>query len=90
MNIIGVSDDENINAWKTAVKKDKIGIWYNIIGLKKDKNGSIDKSEWISKKFGVQVLPTKILIDKSGMIIGRYTGTEEEPAFDKKLSEIFK
>jgi thiol-disulfide isomerase/thioredoxin len=88
--IIGISDDYHIDAWKAAIEKDKVGIWYNILsGFKMNKTGDVDESQWISKKFGVQVLPTKILVDRSGMIIGRYTGTEEEPALDKKLSEIF-
>ena len=30
-----------------------------------------------------------ILIDKNGMIIGRYKGTDDEAVLDKKLSEIF-
>jgi thioredoxin-related protein len=45
--------------------------------------------EDISEKFGVEVIPTMILIDKNGMIIGRYTGAEDNPVLDKKLSEIF-
>lgn len=91
LDIIGVSDDEDIEAWKTAVKKDKIGIWYNILGLKKDKDEKIDDSNRIGQMYGVQTLPTKILIDKSGMIIGRYGGTggEDEKALDAKLNEIF-
>jgi hypothetical protein len=30
-----------------------------------------------------------ILIDRNGMIIGRYKGVNDNPALDKKLSEIF-
>jgi len=91
LDIIAISDDDNIGAWKTAVEKDKTGIWYNILSrFKINSTGEIEESQGINKKFGVQVLPTRILIDKSGMIIGRYTGTEEEPALDKKLGEIFK
>lgn len=41
----------------------------------------------ISEKFGIHTLPTKILIDPFGMIIGRYG--EEEEALDIKLKEIF-
>lgn len=91
LNIIGISDDDNIEAWKTAVKKDKVGIWYNILSeLKMNINtGKIGVSQSISKEFGIHVLPTKILIDKNGVIIGRYKGTEDEPGLDKKLSEIF-
>lgn len=92
LNIIGASDDYNIEAWKTAVKKDKVGIWYNILSENKMNSNTekIKVSQSISKKFGIHVLPTKILIDKNGMIVGRYKGTEQEPELDKKLSEIFR
>jgi thiol-disulfide isomerase/thioredoxin len=91
LNIIGISADDNIEAWKTAVKKDKVGMWYNILSeLKTNSNiRETDAFQSISREFGISVLPTKILIDKNGIIIGRYKGTEEEPKLDKKLSEIF-
>ncbi len=90
LDIIGVSDDDDIEAWKMAVGKDKVGIWHNILsGIKINNTGEINESPWISKNFGIHVLPTKILIDKRGIIIGRYTGTEEEPALDEKLGGIF-
>jgi thiol-disulfide isomerase/thioredoxin len=77
--------------WKEAIKKDGTGIWHNVLsGLRFNTDGTIDESQSISKLFGVHVFPTKILIDKTGIIIGRYTGTEEESNLDKKLSEIFK
>ena len=41
----------------------------------------------ISDKFGIHSLPTKILIDPSGMIIGRYS--EEPGPLDQKLMEVF-
>jgi hypothetical protein len=50
----------------------------------------LQKFFFIIKKFGVHVFPTKILIDRTGIIIGRYEGTDNEAALDKKLSEIFK
>lgn len=92
LNIIGVSDDDNVERRKTAIQKDQAGIWYNILSKNKmnSNNGKLYVSQPISKKFGIHVLPTKILIDKNGVIIGRYEGTEEEPSLDKKLSEIFK
>jgi thioredoxin-related protein len=63
-----------------------------VISFEKDQNGKIDESKMIGKKFGVISLPTKILIDKNGMIIGRYGGTggENDIALDNKLKEIFK
>ena len=41
----------------------------------------------LHKKFGIHDLPTKILIDKNGVILGRYNENDEE--LDKKLKEIF-
>lgn len=91
LDVISVSSDENIEAWKTAIKKDEINIWHNILSrFKIDNTREINESRWITNKFGVQVLPTKILIDKNGIIIGRYSGTEEGPALYEKLRKIFK
>jgi thiol-disulfide isomerase/thioredoxin len=93
LEVIGVSDDDrDTTAWKKAVAKDGTGIWHNVLrGLdwakfeKKEKSGND-----ISFRFGVVSLPTKILIDPNGEIIGRYdNGTdEEEAAMDKKLKDV--
>jgi hypothetical protein len=56
--------------------------------MHKDKDANNQQS--IVKRFGVHVFPTKILIDKNGIIVGRYEGTENEASLDKKFSEIFK
>ena len=90
--IIGIADDDNnITAWKKAIESDSIGLWNHVLrGLNKEaklKGERNDKD--ISEKFAVDVLPTMILIDKNGMIIGRYTGTEDDSELDKKLNEIF-
>lgn len=89
--IIGIADDDgNLKAWEQAIKKDGTDIWYNILqGATESKNGETDISASITDKYGIHALPTKILIDREGIIIGRYTGTEEEPALDKKLEELF-
>ncbi len=88
LEIIAVSDDDDIEAWKMAVRKDNIGIWYNILSSA-DTSEEVGQSSSISKKYGVHVLPTKFLVDRHGIIIGRYTGTEEDPTLDQKLSEVF-
>lgn len=87
LEIIGVAEeyDETGAAWKAAIKKDGTDIWYNILSWL-----NIDKPQSLVKEFGVNVFPTKILIDKTGIIIGRYEGTEGEEALDKKLDQIFK
>ena len=91
LEIVGVSDDDNSpDAWKKAVAQDHTGIWKHVLRGLIMKNGSFDTSEDISKPYGIHSLPTKILIDKNGMIIGRYGGGgENDEAMDKKLEEIF-
>ncbi len=45
--------------------------------------------KWHSETYGIHSLPTKTLIDKNGIIIGRYDkGTDEKKAMDKKIAEI--
>jgi glutathione peroxidase-family protein len=74
--IIGIADDEKTTAaWHKAIKKDKIGIWHHTL------NGDL------MHQFAVYSLPVKILIDRNGIIIGRY-GSVDGAALDKKLEEI--
>ena len=90
--IIGVSDDDgNRDAWQKAVDKDCIGVWKHVLrGLKYNGNGNFDRSNDISDHYGIHSLPTKILIDPNGVVIGRYGGGgENDEAMDKKLSKIF-
>jgi thiol-disulfide isomerase/thioredoxin len=89
-DIIGIADDDYAPpAWKAAVEKDSIGIWHHVLrGY--DRNYMQDKKENpndISEKFGIQSLPTKILIDRNGKIIGRFDS--EEGPLDDRLSKIF-
>lgn len=93
LDIIGVSDDDGSqDAWKKAVANDGIDIWHHVLrGLDWDKiNRGEDNDKDINDKFGIHSLPTKILIDKNGVIAGRYDqGTPEEQAtMDKKIAEL--
>lgn len=89
--IIGIAqDDNNREAWNKAVKQDNIGIWHQILqgfDLNKLKKGEPNEND-IGEKFGINSLPTQILIDKNGVIIGRFEGSGDA-LLDKKLSEIF-
>jgi thiol-disulfide isomerase/thioredoxin len=92
LEVIGVSDDDrDSTAWKKALTKDGTGIWHNVLrGLDWDKLRRGEKNDKdISEKFGIHSLPTKILIDRDGKIIGRYDkGTEEEAAeMDRLLAK---
>lgn len=89
--IIGVSDDDNRpESWKKAVKEDGLPWLHVLRGLdwEKIRNGEKNETD-INEKYGIHTLPTKILIDKNGIIIGRYKWDEDDK-LDKKLDEIFK
>lgn len=91
MEIVGISDDDNRpDLWRKAIEKDSIYVWKHILrGLD---TAAINKRESnnndIHKLYGVYVLPTKILINPRGLIVGRYEGESEE--LDKKLAMVFK
>lgn len=88
IEFIGISDDDReTDKWKAAVEKDGIGHWKHVLRGLKFENNTFDHSTDISEKFGIHVLPTKILIDPHGKIIGRFT--EDEAALDEMLKEIF-
>ncbi len=89
LEIIGVSDDDSRpENWKKAVQQDSLPWLHVLRGLDWDKLRKGEKSENdISEKFGIHELPTRILVDKNGLIIGRYG--EEDEELDKKLREIF-
>lgn len=84
------SDDTKPQAWRKAVEEDGIGNFRHVLsGLKRTAEG-YDRSEAIGEWYGIHTLPTKILIDKNGTIIGRYGGGgEPQENLDQKLIEIF-
>ena len=92
LEIIGISADLDSVGWKKAIEKDGVSIWHNILDFNKEKEGRIDGSQTIRNKYGVISLPTKILIDRNGMIVGRYGGTggESDTRLDEKLGELLK
>ena len=78
--IIGVADDNNTpEAWKKAVKTDNIGIWKHILRGNKDLD--------LSESYGIHALPTKVLINKEGVIVDVYN-YEREKELDDKLAEL--
>lgn len=81
--IISFTKDENSDAWKNAILKDKIGVWKHISALQN--NSSIEKDYFVN---GV---PHKVLIDKNGIIIGKWKGSGEKNKHDlqQQLKSIF-
>lgn len=94
--VIGVaSDDSQPDAWKKAVVKDGLPWKHVLQGMKITRTGddvTYDHSKSISEGYNIHSLPTHILIDPNGIIIGRYGDElgEDHAALDKKLEEIFK
>lgn len=93
LEIIGISDDDrDTTAWKKAVAKDELPWQHVLRGLKMSTiNGKmdIDRTNDITYRYHVGSLPTQILIDPNGIIIGRYgEGGEDHAALDAKLREV--
>ena len=89
--IVGVANEQgasladNKTAWKKALKEDGLP-WQQLLN-----NDGIEKCD-VTKLYNVFAFPTKILLDKDGKIIGRYTGTsigDDKDDLTEKLKEIF-
>ena len=89
--VIGVSDDDrNPDAWRKAVADDGLP-WKHVLRGMKIISGNVDRSSDISAGFNISSLPTHVLIDPGGKIIGRFGGDgEEHTVLDKKLESVFK
>ena len=88
--IIGISDDDrDHDAWKNAVSHDGLP-WKHILRGLQVINGQYDRSKDISDGFGIHSLPTALLIDASGKIIGRYgEGLDDRKKMDEQLAKAF-
>ncbi|GAB4205068.1 MAG: TlpA disulfide reductase family protein [Bacteroidia bacterium] len=76
--VLGVSLDQNKNAWLKAIEKDHL-TWTHVSDLK-------GWSNEVAQAFGISSIPQNILIDKNGIIIAKnLRGT----ALEEKLREIF-
>ena len=78
LEIIGVSLDSKKEAWVKAVNDDKLS-WIHVSDLKGWSNAA-------AVLYGVKLVPTNVLLDKTGKIIGRNLRGEE---LEKKLEKIF-
>ena len=81
----GVTLADNKTSWKKALKEDGLP-WQQILN-----NEGIEKCD-VTNLYNVFAFPTKILLDKDGKIIGRFTGTSmgnDKDDLTEKLKEIF-
>ncbi len=92
LEIVGVSDDDSKpDAWRKAVNDDGIGIWKHVLrGMDREKlMAGIYNPNDLSKRYGIASLPTKVLIDPDGQIIGRFEGGDRDDAMmDAQLERL--
>ena len=86
--VCSADDDSAEDKWRAAVEKDGIQAFHHVLRGLKWKDGQSEHSTDISEHYGIHFLPTKILVDKEGMIIGRF-GEGDEEKMDNQLKEIF-
>lgn len=96
LEFVFVSDDDsNPDKWKSAVAKDQLlgdGFHHVLRGLKWDKSKGVagmDKTNDISDKYAIHLLPTKYIIDRDGNIVSKID-SEEEEKMDSILAKMFK
>lgn len=78
IQFIGIADDdESKAAWIKAIEIDKLP-WPQVLrGRETGSKNSIGKQD-INELFGIESLPTLILIDRNGIIIGRFQENIDE------------
>ena len=89
--IISISKDSNSESWRKAITKHNIKMWkhFSITDNIHNQKGKAEHS--IEKEYFVTAIPVKVLINKEGIIIGRWRGGGEEnrDELEKALKVIF-
>lgn len=70
LEIVNISRDEDLVMWRDAIKMDGVEMWKHF--SVKQNNSPIEKLYFVT------AIPVKVLINKEGMIIGRWRGGGEE------------
>lgn len=79
LEIIGISLDRDQEKWKKAIKEEGIEEWHHVFtGLKRPN---------LVTQYGISAIPSYVLIDRDGVIFGRYTDFSEE--LEAKILEAF-
>lgn len=81
--IISITKDEESDLWKNAITKEKIESWTHF--------SILENQSTIDKEYFVNGIPHKLLIDKNGIIIGKWKGSGELNKHDLQqlLKSIF-
>ncbi|WP_337966682.1 TlpA disulfide reductase family protein [uncultured Flavobacterium sp.] len=78
--IISVTEDEKADLWKNAIAKEKIESWKHL--------SATENKTTIVNDYFVFGIPHKVLIDKNGVIIGKWKGGGENNKHD--LQQLLK
>ena len=89
--IISISTDQDVILWKKAIIKDNIEMWKHISIKENNNTDSSGAGCPIEDIYFVNAIPVKILINKEGLIVGRWRGggNENKNEIAKQLFEIF-
>jgi thiol-disulfide isomerase/thioredoxin len=82
--VVSVSTDKNLESWKAAILKEGIEKWRHF--------SAAQNSDSILQDYFVNGIPHKVLIDKNGIIIGKWKGSGElnRKSLENQLKRIFK
>ncbi|HEX3384863.1 MAG TPA: TlpA disulfide reductase family protein [Mucilaginibacter sp.] len=87
LDIISISWDSNKKAWQDAIASDGTGEWHQVFA-----NVFLPNDNGLRDTYFIGAIPSLILIDTNGVIIGRYRGASDEgdlADLKKKLVEVF-
>ena len=89
--VVCVADNDGTpDEWRKAVAQDGLEEFVHVLRGWGGIENFFDLSNDLDAKYGVHSLPTKFLIDKNGVIVGRYGGGgERHDVMDTKLMELF-
>lgn len=97
LEVIAISCDSKYMDWQRAIKEDSIYLFHNILSftdadmnLLKTKTNITEASfkGELRKLYNLMPIPAQILIDKNGIIVGRFEGSIMQD-LDNKLKEVF-
>lgn len=83
LDVVSLSWDSDPKAWKAAINEDSTGIWHHLLA-----NVFLPHDNGLRTMYAIEGIPTFVLIDKKGIIMGRWTGMgkDEEAEIDKMLA----
>lgn len=78
LEVVNVSRDTNLDAWKKAIFKDEIANWHHISLKENAQDENWLKNNNLEKQYMISAIPVKVLIDDKGIIVGRWQGLSSQ------------